>query len=120
MDKPRAPDNPAVDDHDLELPAIEFVAQGTFSIHNPDTSSTSIAWHAAEYRLGEQRDLIQIENMDAVRSHSLALLQQAQQHLCIYTPDLEAWRSRRLGLAMWSTSATVTGNDQSMVSTWGT
>ena len=92
MDKPSAPDSPAVDDPDLELPPIEFVAQGTFSIHNPDTtSSMSTAWQAAEYRLGEQRDLIQIDNMDAVRRHSLALLQQAQQHLCIYTPDLEAW-----------------------------
>ena len=91
MKKPSAPDSPAVDDADLQLPPIEFVAQGTFSIHNPDNSGASTAWPAAAYQLGEQRDLIQAENIEAVRSHSLALLQQAQQHLCIYSPDLEPW-----------------------------
>lgn len=91
MNKPSAPDSQSVDEQELELPAIEFVAQGTFSIHNPDTGSSPSAWSAAEYRLGEQRDLIRIEGIDALRSHSLALLQQAQSRLCIYSSDLEAW-----------------------------
>lgn len=91
MDKPSAPNSTTSDEQELELPAIEFVAQGTFSIHNPDTSNTPEAWDAADFTLGEQRDLIKVDGMDAVRSHSLALLQQAQQHLCIYSPDLESW-----------------------------
>ncbi len=91
MDNPNAPDSITVDEQELELPAIEFVAQGTFSIHNPDTNNTPSAWESADYKLGEQRDLIKADGMDAIRSHSLALLQQAQQHLCIYSPDLESW-----------------------------
>src|SRR5690554_8113985 len=92
MDKPNAPDSKAVDDKDLELPDIEFVAQGTFSIHNPETSSAPITWAAAEFKLGgEQRELIKAEDIDAVRSHTLSLLQQAQGSLCIYSPDLEPW-----------------------------
>lgn len=92
MDKPNAADSKAVDDKDLELPEIEFVAQGTFSIHNPETSSAPITWAAAEFKLGgEQRELIKAEDIDAVRSHTLSLLQQAQGSLCIYSPDLEPW-----------------------------
>ncbi|MDY0248750.1 MAG: histone acetyltransferase HPA2 [Pseudomonas sp.] len=90
MHKPSTPDSKAVDDQDIELPAIEFVAQGRFSIHNPDTSNSSNPWDAAQYTLGEQRDLIKIEGIDALRSHTLALLQQARRNLCIYSPDLEA------------------------------
>lgn len=91
MNKPDAPDHATHDDSEHELPAIEFVAQGSFSIHNPDTSSSSSSWTAADYQLGKQRDLIKVEGSEAVRSHSLALLQQAQHSACIYSPDLETW-----------------------------
>ena len=91
MHKPSAPDDKPVDDLDLELPAIEFVAQGSFSIHNPDTSSAPESWLAADHQLGECRELLRAEGVDAVRSHTLALLQQAQHSLCIYSPDLEPW-----------------------------
>lgn len=91
MHKPSAPDNEPIDDQDLELPAIEFVAQGSFSIHNPDTSSPSVSWTAADYQLGEHRALLKADGVDAVRSHTLALLQQAQSSVCIYSPDLEPW-----------------------------
>lgn len=91
MHKPSAPDNKSLDDQDLELPAIEFVAQGSFSIHNPDTSSVPEPWLAADHQLGDCRELLRIEGVDPVRSHTLALLQQAQHSLCIYSPDLEPW-----------------------------
>lgn len=91
MHKPSAPDNKATDNKDLELPAIEFVAPGSFSIHNPDTSSTPESWLAADYQLGDGRELIKVDGIDAVRGHTLALLQQAQYSLCIYSPDLEPW-----------------------------
>ena len=91
MNKPSAPDNKPEDDLDLELPAIEFVAQGSFSIHNPDNSGSTDPWLAANYQLGEHRELVKADGVDAVRSHTLALLQQAQHSLCIYSPDLEPW-----------------------------
>lgn len=91
MDKPSASDNKPVDDQDHELPAIEFIAQGSFSIHNPDISSTAAPWVAADYQLGDCRELLTADGVDAVRSHTLALLQQAQHGLCIYSPDLEPW-----------------------------
>ncbi|QEY58754.1 histone acetyltransferase HPA2 [Pseudomonas sp. C27(2019)] len=91
MYKPSAPDHEPVDDQDLELPAIEFVAQGSFSIHNPDSDSSPAAWPAADYQLGDYRELLRIDGIDAVRSHTLALLQHAQHSLCIYSPDLEPW-----------------------------
>lgn len=91
MHKPSAPDDKPVDDLDLELPAIEFVAQGSFSIHNPDTSSAPESWLAADHQLGGCRELLRAEGVDAVRSHTLALLQQAQHRLCIYSHDLEPW-----------------------------
>ncbi|HHX35956.1 MAG TPA: histone acetyltransferase HPA2 [Gammaproteobacteria bacterium] len=91
MHKPSAPDNKPVDDQELELPAIEFVAQGSFSIHNPNTSRPSSSWEPADYLLGKQRELIKAHARDELRSHTLALLQQAQHSLCIYSPDLEHW-----------------------------
>lgn len=91
MDKSSAPDSTPLDEQEVELPAIEFVAQGTFTIHNPDTSSRSSHWEPATQLLGQDSELIQAEDMDAVRRHTLALLQQAQNSLCIYSPDLEPW-----------------------------
>lgn len=91
MDKPSASDNKPIDGQDLELPAIEFIAQGSFSIHNPDTSSIPTPWIAADYQLGDCRELLKANGVDAVRSHTLALLQQAKHSLCIYSPDLESW-----------------------------
>ena len=92
MDKPNATDGKTTDNQALDLPDIEFVAQGTFRIHNPDTSSAPITWAAAAFKLGgEQRALITADDMHAIRSHTLSLLQQAQGSLCIYSPDLEPW-----------------------------
>lgn len=91
MDKPNAPDNKPVDDLDLELPAIEFVAQGSFTVHNPDTSHPSESWLPADYTLGGDHELLIAEGIEAVRSHTLAVLQQAQDSLCVYSPDLEPW-----------------------------
>src|SRR5690554_92613 len=92
MDKPNAPDSKAVDDKDLELPDIEFVAQGTFSIHNPETSSAPITWAAAEFKLGgEQRELIKAEDLVCRLLLEISKLQQAQGSLCIYSPDFVPW-----------------------------
>lgn len=89
MVKPSTPDNRSLEEQ--ELPAIEFVAQGSFSIFNPETATLSSTWQAADFQLGEHRELIHAEGVDAVRSHTLALLEQAQHSLCIYSYDLAAW-----------------------------
>lgn len=51
MDKPGAPDQKQTAER--ELPAIEFVAQGSFTIHNPETGKPGLAWRAAEFQLSE-------------------------------------------------------------------
>lgn len=84
-DKSSAPESPS------ELPLIEFVAQGSFSIHNPESSRNIQSWEAADFTLGQYTELIQADDMQAVRRHSLALMQQAQDSLCIYSTDLEPW-----------------------------
>lgn len=89
MDKPSTPKQKPTAEQ--ELPAIEFVAQGSFSIHNPEIEKPSQVWRAAEFQLGEHRQLIHIDGVDAVRSHTLAMLEQAQHSVCIYSYDLEAW-----------------------------
>ena len=91
MDKPSTTHTKPVEDQDIELPAIEFVPQGSFSIYNPDTSSPAACWQTTTDRLGEHRELIKVEGLDSVRSHTLSLMQQAQNSLCIYSPDLEPW-----------------------------
>lgn len=91
MKPPRTPDNETQDKEEQALPPIDFVAQGTYSIHNPDNSQQGEAWQAADFRLGEHHQLLSADGVEAVRSHSLALLQQAQRSLCIYAYDLERW-----------------------------
>jgi len=91
MKPPHKPDNKTANKEEQTLPPIEFVAQGSYSIHNPDNSQQGEAWQAAEFRLGAHHQLISADGAEAVRSHTLALLQQAQRSLCIYSYDLESW-----------------------------
>ena len=90
MNKPDADSPISTDNSETELPPIEFVAQGSFSIHNPETPSSNPC-SAADRASSDSQQLIKADGIEAIRSHSLALLQQAQHNLCIYSPDLEAW-----------------------------
>lgn len=90
MDKPRPATHTSSAEQTPDLPAIEFVAQGSFRIHNPDTSHPPSSWEPAPQQLGVDRELIKIDSSEAVRSHTLALMLQAQNSLCIYSADLEA------------------------------
>lgn len=75
-----------------ELPAIEFESPGRFAIHNPpQQASTPSEFVAANFILGEQRELQAFSTAEQARSHALALLQQAQRQLCLYSSDLEPW-----------------------------
>ena len=85
---PLSTDEPAAH----ELPAIEFESPGRFAIHNPpQQASTPSEFVAANFILGEQRELQAFSTAEQARSHALALLQQAQRQLCLYSSDLEPW-----------------------------
>ncbi|WP_263141971.1 histone acetyltransferase HPA2 [Pseudomonas sp. RIT-PI-AD] len=86
---PNAPEDPT---EASDLPAIDFDSPGRFSIHNPEPSLPSPQqWEAAPFVLGQQADLQRFGRPEEARAHGLALLQQAQRSLCLYTPDLEPW-----------------------------
>jgi len=76
----------------IELPAIEFESPGRFTVHNPaGQSSDSPRAEPAPFVLGVHPDLERFSQPEAARAHALALLQQAQRSLCIYSHDLEPW-----------------------------
>jgi hypothetical protein len=77
--------------HD-NLPAIEFESPGRFQVDNPQSpvaSPCSIV--PADFQLGVDDGVQRAGQMDELRSHALALMQQARHSLCLFTPDLEAW-----------------------------
>jgi hypothetical protein len=76
----------------LELPAIEFQSPGRFAVHNPaNQSSLSPQAEPAPFVLGEHMPLERFSQPEQARAHALAMLQQAQRSLCIYSHDLEPW-----------------------------
>ena len=80
----------------IELPAIEFQSPGRFAVANPDTpTSDAPLVEAAPFELGSHAKLERFDHPDQARAHSLALLQQAQRSLCIYSHDLEPWLYHR-------------------------
>ncbi|MEK1938782.1 MAG: histone acetyltransferase HPA2 [Pseudomonas sp.] len=75
-----------------ELPAIEFVSPGSFAVHNPPAQhGERERREPAPFQLGGERELQHFTRPEQAQAHALALLQQAQRSLCIYTPDLERW-----------------------------
>lgn len=71
-----------------ELPAIDFQSPGRFTVHNPQPDSPQSSPRTpTAARLEPQL----ISGAEQLRAHTLALLQQAQRSLCLYTPDLEPW-----------------------------
>lgn len=75
-----------------ELPAIEFESPGRFTVHNPaNAAADSVLLKPAPFTLGAHTSLERFNQPDQARAHTLALLQQAQRSLCIYSHDLEPW-----------------------------
>lgn len=74
------------------LPAIEFQSPGRFAVRNPEPipSETPQA-EPAPFILGEHLVLERFEQPELARAHALAMLQQAQRSLCIYSADLDPW-----------------------------
>ena len=87
-----APPTDATDGVAEELPAIEFVSPGSFTVHNPPPlQAEPERREPAPFHLGGPRQLEHFTHAEQAQAHALALLQQAQRSLCIYTPDLERW-----------------------------
>ncbi len=75
-----------------ELPAIEFESPGRFTVRNPaNVAADPALFEPAPFELGAHTPLERFNQPDQARAHSLALLQQAQRSLCIYSHDLEPW-----------------------------
>lgn len=83
---------PEQDDLPVELPDIEFQSPGRFAIHNPPSEALPPeALEPAPFRLGEGDQVHRFNKPEEARAHALALMQQAQRTLYLYTPDLEPW-----------------------------
>ena len=86
-------ENAPIDANEPELPAIDFQSPGRFVVHNPDNQPgiTAEPREPAPFVLGSHVDLERFSRPEQAQAHALALLLQARQNLCLYSPDLEAW-----------------------------
>lgn len=92
MNDKNAPSDATESQEPTELPAIEFQSPGRFAVHNPPSQSgDSPRAEPAPFILGAHPDLERFSQPEQARAHALALLQQAQRSLCIYSHDLEPW-----------------------------
>ncbi|VXD01052.1 conserved hypothetical protein [Pseudomonas sp. 8Z] len=75
-----------------ELPPLEFESPGRFAILNPEQPlPDSAQGEPAPWVLGTHGLLERFNQLPQARAHALALIQQAQRSLCIYSDDLEPW-----------------------------
>ena len=86
-------ENAPIDANEPELPAIDFQSPGRFAVHNPDNQPgvTAEPREPAPFVLGSHVDVERFSRPEQAQAHALALLLQARQNLCLYSPDLEAW-----------------------------
>jgi hypothetical protein len=99
MNDENAPNETTECPEPIELPAIEFQSPGRFTVHNPGSPSPdSPRAEPAPFVLGAHTALERFSQPDQARAHALALLQQAQRSLCIYSHDLEPWLYHHSGV----------------------
>jgi hypothetical protein len=92
MNDENAPLNATDSNAPHALPAIEFQSPGRFAVHNPEPVAVdSERCEPAPFVLGEYPAMERFGQPAEARAHALALLQQAQRSLCIYSADLEPW-----------------------------
>ena len=92
MNDKDAPVEPIDTPEAIELAAIEFESPGRFAVHNPQSVTPDAAqWEPAPFILGQHQDLQRFSQPQEARAHVLALIQQAQRSLCLYSDDLEPW-----------------------------
>ena len=80
-------------DNGNDLPALDFHSPGRFAIHNPpaEGGEPAVRPEPAPFILGQHEPMEAASSPELLRSHALALIDQARRSLCLYTPDLEAW-----------------------------
>lgn len=76
------------------LPPIEFLSPGRFSIHNPEDAVVMLRELDMPWQLGEQRDLIEIDEQQA-SDHLLWVLSQARRRVLIHAADQAVWLFNR-------------------------
>lgn len=83
----------ATESHEpAELPAIEFQSPGRFAVRNPEPApGENPQAEPAPFILGEHLALERFDQPEMARAHALAMFQQAQRSLCIYSSDLDPW-----------------------------
>lgn len=77
-----------------DMPAIEFVSPGRFSIHNPQEAAAVTRELNLTWQLGEHRELIEIDEQQA-QDHLLWMLAQARRRVFIYAADQAVWLFNR-------------------------
>ena len=89
---PDAPSDATESHEPAELPAIEFQSPGRFAVRNPEPAPGEPPQaEPAPFILGEHLALERFDQPEMARAHALAMLQQAQRSLCIYSADLDPW-----------------------------
>lgn len=76
------------------LPPIEFQSPGRFSVHNPEVDSAPMPRLDLAWQLGEQRELIEIDEHQA-SDHLCWMLGQARRQVLIYGADQAVWLFNR-------------------------
>jgi predicted GNAT family N-acyltransferase len=77
------------------LPPIDFESPARFSIHNPEEAvATPIQTHDFSWKLGQEPDLIEIDE-DQASEHLCWMLDQARRQVLIYGADRAIWLFNR-------------------------
>lgn len=86
------PEDALPNESEPDLPAIDFHSPGRFAVHNPEPEIPDPERREpAPFALGQETSLQRFASAAEAQAHALALLQQSQHSLCLYTPDLEPW-----------------------------
>lgn len=85
-------DDPEISKAAPELAAIEFISPGRFPVKNPlPVQAQRDEWSPAPCVLGVTAPLQRFECSDDARRHALALLNQTQRSLSLYSLDFDPW-----------------------------
>lgn len=84
----------ALDVSASELPPIEFDSPGTFRIHNPAEQSPIDRVIDLPFQLGDQSELIEVDDSQAL-DHLCLMLSQSRRKIHIYAADQAVWLFNR-------------------------
>lgn len=82
------------DSDPADLPPIEFLSPGRFSIHNPEEVVVAPRVLDMPWKLGEQRELVEVEEQQ-LADHLLWMLSQARRRVLVYAADQAPWLFNR-------------------------